>query len=95
MVSQSKKYVTEAAWEVANKCMQTLGGIGYTNVYPLDRIVRDIRLSMIWVGTNEIMQLIIQNEWYKEYFKVLSKEKVRDVESDALHADQEEEKVYE
>lgn len=50
---------------------------------------------MIWVGSNEIMQLIIQNEWYKEYFKTLSKEDVRDVESDALNAHEEEEKVYE
>lgn len=95
MVSQSKKFVTEAAWDVANKCMQAVGGIGYTNVYPLERIVRDIRLSMIWVGTNEIMQLIIQNEWYKEFDKVLSREKVRDVERDAENADKEEEKVYE
>jgi alkylation response protein AidB-like acyl-CoA dehydrogenase len=95
MVSQSKKFVTEAAWEVANKCMQVVGGIGYTNIYPLERIVRDIRLSMIWVGSNEIMQLIIQNEWYKEYFKTLSKEDVRDVEQDALNAHESEEKVYE
>ncbi|MFY9397602.1 MAG: acyl-CoA dehydrogenase family protein [Desulfomonilia bacterium] len=95
MVSQSKKFVTEAAWEIANKCMQVVGGIGYTNVYPLERIVRDIRLSMIWVGSNEIMQLIIQNEWYKEYFKTLSKEDVRDVEQDALNAHETEEKVYE
>jgi butyryl-CoA dehydrogenase len=95
MVSQSKKFVTEGAWEVANKCMQVVGGIGYTSVYPLERIVRDIRLSMIWVGSNEIMQLIIQNEWYKEYFKVLAKEDVRDVEEDALNAHQVEEKIYE
>ncbi len=95
LVSESKKFVTEAAWNIANNCMQVMGGIGYTNVYPLERIVRDIRLSMIWVGTNEIMQLIIQTEWYKEYEKVLSKEKVRDVESDAVNADQEEEKVFE
>jgi butyryl-CoA dehydrogenase len=95
MVSQSKKFVTEGAWEIANKCMQVVGGIGYTSVYPLERIVRDIRLSMIWVGSNEVMQLIIQNEWYKEYFKVLAKEDVRDVEDDALNADKTEEKVYE
>ena len=95
MVSQSKKFVTEAAWEIANKCMQVVGGIGYTNVYPLERIVRDIRLSMIWVGSNEIMQLIIQNEWYKEYFKTLSKEDVRDVAQAALNAHEHEEKVYE
>ncbi len=39
-------------------------------VYPLERILCDIRLSMIWVGTNEIMQLIIQIEWYKEFEKI-------------------------
>jgi alkylation response protein AidB-like acyl-CoA dehydrogenase len=95
LVSEAKKFVTEAAWEIANKCMQTVGGIGYTNVYPLERIVRDIRLSMIWVGSNEIMQLIIQNEWYKEYFKSIIKEDVRDVEADAVNADAEGEKIYE
>jgi butyryl-CoA dehydrogenase len=95
LVAESKKFVTEAAWEIANNCMQVVGGIGYTNVYPLERIVRDIRLSMIWVGSNEIMQLIIQNEWYKEYLEILSQEDVRDVEADAAGADAEEEKVYE
>ncbi len=95
MVSQSKKFVTDSAWEIANNCMQVMGGIGYTNVYPLERIVRDIRLSMIWVGSNEIMQLIIQNEWYKEYFKVVSKEDVRNVEMDAVGADDPDEKIYE
>ncbi|HPQ53924.1 MAG TPA: acyl-CoA dehydrogenase family protein [Spirochaetota bacterium] len=95
MASQAKKFITETAWEVANDCMQVMGGIGYTSIYPLERILRDIRLSMIWVGTNEIQQMIIQNEWYKEYFKVLSKEPVRDVEADAVNADEVEEKVYE
>ncbi|MGD9731444.1 MAG: acyl-CoA dehydrogenase [Desulfamplus sp.] len=94
MVSESKKFVSETAWDIANKCMQTIGGIGYTDVYPLERIVRDIRLSMIWVGSNEIMQMIIQNEWYKEYFKELITEDIRDVEYDSANADKEEEKVY-
>lgn len=95
MVSEAKKFATESCWEIANNCMQVMGGIGYTNVYPIERIIRDVRLSMIWVGTNEIMQLIIQNEWYKEYAKVTSKRKVRDIERDAVGADQEEEKVFE
>ena len=95
MISQSKKFTSEAAWEVANKCMQVVGGIGYTNVYPLERILRDIRLSMIWVGTNEIMQLIIQTEWYKEYQKVHAHSNVRNVENDSPNADKIEEKVFE
>ncbi len=95
MVSASKKFVTEKCWDIANNCMQVMGGIGYTSVYPLERIVRDIRLSMIWVGSNEVMQLIVQNEWYKEYQKTFSKENVRDVEKDALGADDPEEKIFE
>jgi alkylation response protein AidB-like acyl-CoA dehydrogenase len=95
MISESKKVTSENAWEIINKCMQVVGGIGYTNVYPLERILRDIRLSMIWVGTNEIMNLIVQNEWYKEYFKRMADDAVRDVENDSLNADKEEEKVYE
>lgn len=94
MVSESKKFVSETAWDIANKCMQTIGGIGYTDVYPIERIVRDIRLSMIWVGSNEIMQMIIQNEWYKEYFKERITEDIRDLEYDSANADKEEEKVY-
>jgi len=95
MVSQSKKFITETAWEVANDCMQVMGGIGYTNVFPIERIVRDIRLSMIWVGTNEIMQHIIQTEWYKENGKNIEAGKTRDVELDAVNAHETEEKVYE
>ena len=95
MISQSKKVSSEAAWDIANKCMQVVGGIGYTNVYPLERILRDIRLSMIWVGTNEIMQLIVQREWYKEFQTEHTKKGVRDVENDSPNADAEGEKVYE
>ena len=95
MVSEAKKFATESSWDIINHCMQVLGGIGYTNVYPIERILRDIRLSMIWTGTNEIMQLIIQNEWYKEYEKVISKSDRRDIEMDAENADQDDEKIYE
>ena len=95
MISQSKKFTSEAAWEIVNNCMQVAGGIGYTDIYPLERILRDIRLSMIWVGTNEIMQLIIQTEWYKEYQNTLSQANVRDVEEDSPNAHRVEEKVYE
>jgi alkylation response protein AidB-like acyl-CoA dehydrogenase len=66
LVSQAKKFATDMAWEVANKAMQIMGGIGYTEVYPIEKMVRDIRLSQIWTGTNEIMNLLIQHEYYQE-----------------------------
>jgi alkylation response protein AidB-like acyl-CoA dehydrogenase len=93
MVSEAKKNSTEMLWEVVNHSMQVMGGIGYTNVYPIERFLRDARLQMIWTGTNEIMNLLIQHEIYKE---VLKKESdARDVEKDAMDLEGEEEKVYE
>jgi len=92
LVSESKKVATEAAWTVVNHAMQVMGGIGYTNVYPIERLLRDARLMMIWTGSNEIMSLLIQHEYYRELLE--SAPKTRDVEGDAA-ADAESEKVYE
>jgi hypothetical protein len=93
MVSEAKKTSTEMLWEVVNHSMQVMGGIGYTNVYPIERFFRDARLQMIWTGTNEIMNLLIQHEFYKEVLKRGSD--ARDVEKDATDLEGEEEKVYE
>ena len=93
MVSEAKKFATETAWAVVNDAMQVLGGIGYTNVYPLERMLRDSRLMTIWTGTNEIMNLVIQHEYYRELLAEVPTS--RDVEIDAVNADAEGEKVYE
>lgn len=92
LVSEAKKFSTEAAWEVVNHAMQILGGIGYTNVFPVERLLRDVRLITIWTGTNEIMNLVIQHEFYKEF--LATPQGGRNVEADAENADAEEEKVY-
>jgi acyl-CoA dehydrogenase len=93
MVSEAKKISTEMLWEIVNHSMQVMGGIGYTNVYPIERFLRDARLQMIWTGTNEIMDLLIQHEFYEE---ILNRESnARDVERDAGDLEGEEEKIYE
>ncbi len=92
LVSEAKRFSTQSAWEIVNNAMQIMGGIGYTNVYPIERYLRDARLMMIWTGTNEIMDLVIQHELYKE----LEKNRIlRDVELDAKSSAQLEEKVFE
>lgn len=93
IVSEAKRFATLAAWEVINDAMQIMGGIGYTNVYPVERLLRDQRLPMIWTGTNEIMNLLIQHEYFKE-LKAEDSDR-RDIEMDALNADKADEKVYE
>jgi acyl-CoA dehydrogenase len=92
MVSESKKFATDAAWQIVNHAMQIMGGIGYTSVYPIERLLRDTRLITIWTGTNEIMDSVIQHEYYKE----LGTQPIgRDVEADAPDAEVDGEKIYE
>jgi len=93
MVSQSKKFITESCQKVVHNSMQVMGGIGYTNVFPLERIYRDVRLASIWTGTSEVMSMIAAHEWYREYFQEKARRKTRDHEQDAQEATGEE-KVY-
>jgi acyl-CoA dehydrogenase len=91
LVSESKKFATETAWTIVNHAMQILGGIGYTDVYPVERLLRDARLGLIWTGTSEIMDLIIQHEVYRE---LGAAPLGRDIEADAKESGRTEEKVY-
>jgi hypothetical protein len=70
-----------------------MGGIRYTSIYPIERMLRDAPLMMIWTGTNGIMNLIIQHEYYRE---VLGESgEVRALELDAQEAGATGEKIYE
>ena len=92
LVSEAKKFSTDSARTVVNHAMQVLGGIGYTDIFPVERFLRDVRLITIWTGTNEIMDLVIQHEFYKEF--LADQPKGRDIENDAAGADFTDEKVY-
>jgi alkylation response protein AidB-like acyl-CoA dehydrogenase len=94
LVSQTKKFVTESCQKAAHNAMQVMGGIGYTDIYPIERIVRDLRLASIWTGTNEVMAMIIANEWYREYARSRAAGLTRDLEADAAGAEAPEEKIY-
>ena len=93
LVSEAKKFATDSTWEAVNHAMQIMGGIGYTNIYPIERMLRDARLMMIWTGTNEIMDLIIQHEYYREVLRETGE--VRALELDAQEAGAADEKIYE
>lgn len=94
LVSQTKKFVTESCQKAAHNAMQVMGGIGYTDIYPIERIVRDLRLASIWTGTNEVMAMIIANEWYREYARSRAAGLTRDLEADAAGAEAPEEKIF-
>jgi len=93
MVSEAKKCATDAAWDVCNLAMQIVGGISYTSVFPIEKMVRDARLIQIWTGTNDIMNLLIQHEFYREILKDANPGRM--IEIDAEDADKDDEKVYE
>ncbi len=58
-VSMAKFWITEMAWRVADQCLQLFGGYGYCEEYPIARAWRDIRITRILAGSNEIMKQII------------------------------------
>ena len=56
--AMAKRFVTDAAWEVANDALQLHGGYGYLEDYGIEKIVRDLRVHQILEGANEIMRMI-------------------------------------
>ena len=57
--SMAKLFASEAAERVCSSAMQVLGGYGYLNDFPVERIYRDVRVCQIYEGTSEIQRLVI------------------------------------
>ena len=60
--SMAKLYATEAANRAALEAIQIHGGYGYTDEFPVERYLRDVRVSTIYEGTSEIQRLVIARE---------------------------------
>lgn len=65
--SLAKFYATEAALAVVTEAMQILGGYGYTKLFPLEKLLRDIRLFTIYEGTSEVQRLIVAGHVLNAY----------------------------
>jgi alkylation response protein AidB-like acyl-CoA dehydrogenase len=65
LCAMAKLFATDAGFDIANQALQLHGGYGYLKDYPLERIVRDLRVHQILEGTNEIMRVIIAREMFK------------------------------
>jgi len=57
--AMAKRFATDAGFQIANDALQLHGGYGYIREYPVERILRDLRVHQILEGTNEIMRVII------------------------------------
>ncbi len=57
--SMAKLFASEMAERVCSDAIQTLGGYGYLNDYPLERIYRDVRVAQIYEGTSDVQKILI------------------------------------
>lgn len=64
--AMAKRFATDACFQIADEALQLHGGYGYLKDYPLERIVRDLRVHRILEGTNEIMRVITAREMLRQ-----------------------------
>ncbi|SFR08885.1 acyl-CoA dehydrogenase [Desulfoscipio geothermicus] len=64
--SMAKMYATDTAMEVTTNAVQILGGYGYCREYPVERYMRDAKITQIYEGTNQIQRLVIAKHLLKD-----------------------------
>ena len=64
--AMAKLYCTDTAMDVTTEAVQILGGYGYISEYPVERMMRDAKITQIYEGTNEIQRLVIAREMLRE-----------------------------
>ena len=64
--ASAKLYCTDVAMEVTTDAVQVLGGYGYMQEYPVERMMRDAKITQIYEGTNQIQRLVIAREMLRE-----------------------------
>jgi alkylation response protein AidB-like acyl-CoA dehydrogenase len=64
--AQAKLFCSDTAMWVTTEAVQILGGYGYIREYPVERMMRDAKITQIYEGTNEIQRLVIAREMLRE-----------------------------
>jgi len=59
--AMAKLYAAETAMSVTTKCVQLHGGYGYSREYPLERMMRDAKITEIYEGTSEVQRMVISS----------------------------------
>jgi alkylation response protein AidB-like acyl-CoA dehydrogenase len=64
--AMTKLFCTDTAMQVTTDAVQVLGGYGYMQEYPVERMMRDAKITQIYEGTNQIQRLVIAREMLRE-----------------------------
>jgi alkylation response protein AidB-like acyl-CoA dehydrogenase len=64
--AMAKLFCTDVAMEVTTAAVQVLGGYGYMQEHPVERMMRDAKVTQIYEGTNQIQRLVIAREMLRE-----------------------------
>jgi len=64
--AMAKLCCTDTAMAVTTDAVQVLGGYGYISEYPVERMMRDAKITQIYEGTNQIQRLVIAREMLRE-----------------------------
>ena len=64
--AMAKLFCSDVAMEVTTEAVQVLGGYGYITEYPVERMMRDAKVTQIYEGTNEIQRLVVAREMLRE-----------------------------
>lgn len=59
--AMAKLFAAENASDVTRRCLQLFGGYGYTRDYPIERMMRDAKITEIYEGTSEVMRMVVSN----------------------------------
>lgn len=63
--ARAKLYASETAMEVTTKVVQVFGGYGYTKEYPVERMMRDAKITEIYEGTSQVQKMVIAGNIFK------------------------------
>jgi alkylation response protein AidB-like acyl-CoA dehydrogenase len=67
MSAAAKCFASDVAMEVTTNGVQLLGGYGYTKDFPLERMMRDAKITQIYEGTNQIQRLVMSRNLFKNH----------------------------
>ena len=66
IASASKCFASDVAMEVTTDAVQLFGGAGYTQDFPVERMMRDAKITQIYEGTNQIQRVVMSNALLKQ-----------------------------